>query len=333
MTLFGASHGGGWKPANAACILLGIALLLTTAACSRHEMVSEPEEPEITHGRFSEFNYPLARVYLPADDIPLSVNSADDAVEMSPGKTVIPGHQARNYVFLKEEDGGTSVVYAVFNWNSDNPADYLMFGEWAWFADRKRADLSFEEPSIFLIVDGPELDPRHPPEMPLSGTASYSGRASGLYSYDRSEDLRVRDEYEAMVTLTADFGAGTVAGCIGCDGEIVTRVSRLDIFRGRAEHEEPADLADYEFHLHALPYDSDGNTRFTDNATVKHPTRDITTTEGYWAGFFSNVPDDDGNPRLVTGFNDVTFEDENGEGGRLDGSFVAVSETYRDSTK
>lgn len=314
-----------------AVIALGIALLLTTGACSRRDDV---REPEIVYERNSQFGHPWARVFTEIDDIPLSVNTADDAVETGPGETIIPGYQARDYVFVKEEESGTSVVYAVFNWDDANPADYLMYGTWNWFPDQKRSDLSFEgRLRTPLIVDGPEFDSRHPPDMPVSGTASYSGHASGTYRYDRSEELRVRDEYEATATLTADFGAGTLEGCIGCVGDIVTRVSRLDILRGRAADEQPADVTDYEIHLNAMPYNPDGTFGSPDSATVKHPTRDITTTRSFWGGGFSNVPDDDGSPRLAGGFNSVTFEDEDGEGGRFVGSFVGVSETYRDSTK
>ena len=222
---------------------------------------------------------------------PDPVNTADDAVETGPGETIIPGYQARDWVFVKEEDSGTSVVHAVFNWDSDNPADYLMLGTWAWFPDQKRSDLSlFEGPQrTGAIVDGPEIDPRYPPDMPLSGTATYSGRASGFYRYDQSEERRVHDEYEGTVTLTADFGDGTVEGCIGCVGDIVTRVSRLDILRGREVDEQPADLTDYEIHLNATPYNSDG-TFGPGDATVEHPTRDITTTEGVWVGFSRTLP-------------------------------------------
>ncbi len=199
---------------------------------------------------------------------------ADDAVETGPGETIIPGYQARDWVFVKEEDSGTSVVHAVFNWDSGNPADYLMLGTWAWFPDRKRSELSWSERPlpISVIVDGPETDPGNPPDMPVSGTASYSGRASGIYRYDQSEERRMQDDYEGRVTLTADFGDGTVAGCIGCVGDILTRVSRLDILRGRQADEQPADLTDYEIHLSATPYGPDG-TFVPGAAALRHPTR------------------------------------------------------------
>ena len=65
------------------------------------------------------------------------------------------------------------------------------------------------------------------PQLPVDGTAAYAGQAGGL-SYEAGSDWGenegafVIDEYQGTVTLTADFSDGTLRGCIGCVGDLVT---------------------------------------------------------------------------------------------------------------
>ena len=63
-----------------------------------------------------------------SDGRPVSVNTEDDAVGTAAEPSPIPGHEARNWSFVKEEPEGTSIVYAVASWDGDDPADYLMAG-------------------------------------------------------------------------------------------------------------------------------------------------------------------------------------------------------------
>ena len=62
------------------------------------------------------------------DGTGVSVNTADDAVVTEPGTTPIPGHQARDWTFVKDADIGTSIAYGLVNWDPKDPADYLMAG-------------------------------------------------------------------------------------------------------------------------------------------------------------------------------------------------------------
>ena len=64
---------------------------------------------------------------------------------------------------------------------------------------------------------------------------------------------------------------------------------------------------------------------------VRHPERTVTRSRGHWGGALSNVPDRDGNPRLVAGFSDATFEESDGSAGLFYGTFVALSEHLRAS--
>ena len=79
------------------------------------------------------------------DGTEVSVNTTHDAVATEPGTTPIPGHQARNWTFVKDADIGTSVAYALLSWDPADPADYLMAGWWAQFPGQHIPDLSFRD--------------------------------------------------------------------------------------------------------------------------------------------------------------------------------------------
>ena len=71
--------------------------------------------------------------------------------------TPIPGHQARDWTFIKGVEQGTSIAYALVSWDGDDPADYLMAGWWAEFPDQHLPELSFRDSIQYAIVDGPEI--------------------------------------------------------------------------------------------------------------------------------------------------------------------------------
>ena len=317
-------------------ILLGTVLALTFGACSRN---GEPAEGEgrIQHERNSAFSGPHLRVFLTLEDgTEASVNTAEDAVATAPGSTPLPGHQARDWTFVKETDDGTTVAYALVSWDSADPADYLMAGWWAQFPGQHPPGLSFADSVQYAIVDGPELDPAFPPELPADGTATYAGQAGGLYAYvpgsdwGEHEGAYVLDEYEGAITLTADFGGGTLSGCIGCAGDLVTRRAHFGVFLGDEVRDVRAVAADYELHLGAATVDRAGNFERA-NVEVRHPDREVTHSEGFWGGGLSSVPDGDGNPRLVAGFSDAEFGEGDGSEGLFYGTFVALSEEFGES--
>ena len=67
----------------------------------------------------------------------------------------------------------------------------------------------------------------------------------------------------------------------------------------------------------------------TADITVRHPTRTIAFTEGFWGGAFSNIPDGDGNPRLATGFSSAVFAESDGSEASIAGAFVALTDRFR----
>ena len=322
-------------PRKPTAILLAIVLALTAGACSRRDDAPPPaDEGTIDFERNSEFAGPRLRVFLTLEDgTEVSVNTADDAVATRPGATPVPGHRARDWTFVKDTDDGTSVAYALVSWDGDDPADYLMAGWWAQFPGQHLPDLSFRDSIQYALVDGPELDPSTPRQWPLEGQATYVGPAGGLYAYvlgsDWGEDegAYVIDEYEGAITMTADFADGSLSGCIGCAGGLVTRRARFGIFLGDDVRDVRAVAADYELHFGATPLNADGTFEHTD-VEVRHPDRTVTLSEGYWGGTLSNIPDEDGNPRLVGGFSGAYFEEGDGSAGELFGTFVGLSEPF-----
>ena len=222
------------------------------------------------------------------------------------------------------------------SWDGDAPADYLMAGWWAEFQGQQYPDLSFEDTIAYAIVDGPEIDPGNPPELPVTGRASYEGQAGGLYEHvlgsEWGEDAAatVVDEYQGTITLIADFAEGTLAGCIGCTGDLVTRRAHFGFFLGDDVRDARALAADYELHLGAVPFGADGFFESTD-VTVRHPDRSFTDSGEFWGGQFSNIPDKDGNPRLVAGFSLAGFQEGDGGSGTFLGAFVGLSERFKAS--
>ncbi len=288
-----------------------------------------PADDGISFERNSQFSTRYLRVYLNLQDgRPLTVNTLDDVDSTEAFTTPIPGHRGQAWRFLKDEKHGTSLAYAAVSWDPGDPADYLMAGWWAYYPDQHPPDLDPLDTEEYSIVDGPEIDPAHPPEMPVSGTASYVGLAGGVYTYVPSATIGERhfvfDGMEGLATVTADFGKGTVSGCIGCAGDLTARPAVAPASRGDVRH----DISDYELHLLEQPFGA--GTFDAGAAEVRHPTRDVTFSEGHWGGGFSNKPDATGNPRLVTGFGAAYFEESDGSLGRLFGSFVGLSEDFLD---
>ena len=315
-------------------VLLVMSLLLT--ACMGSGGSGPPAEERIQLERNTEFDGESLRFFVTLPDGNVaSVNTTDDVIGVQPGMTPVPGHQAQAWTFLKITDDATSVAHALVSWDPDDPADYLMAGWWAEFPDQK-PPLSLREAEQFAIIDGPALDHGVASQLPLDGTATYAGPAGGLYAYEAGSDWGenegefVLEEYQGTITLTADFQDGTLKGCIGCVGDLVTQRAHFGVFLGQEVSDVQGIAKDYELHLATAIIREDGMFD-RDRVTLKHPERTVTLSEGYWGGSFSSRQDTDGNPRLVAGFSNVYFEESDGSAGVLTGSFVGVSETFRDN--
>ena len=315
---------------NAGPVAVLVAGVLALSACAG----GNPPDDAFGLARNTEYDGERLRLFTTlGDETQLSVNTADDVFQILPGVTPMPGHRARAWTFLKIEEGDTSVAHALLSGNPNDPTDYIVFGWWAQFPGQT-PPVSFEGSRLQAIIDGPELDHGIIPELPVDGSATYMGPAGGLYVYeppvDEGEDecFCVVDEYQGTVNLTADFADGTLKGCIGCVGDLVTRRAHFGAFLGRELIDMGAVAKDYELHLATAIIRDDG--MFERNKVIlKHPERTITLSEGDWAGALSSRQDSKGDPRLVAGFNFVYFEENDGSAGIFRGSFLGLSEPFR----
>ena len=309
------------------------AVLALTACFSRGSL--PPLDDSIQFERNSEFDGRKLRFFLTLQDgTAVSVNTVDDVIDRQPAETPMPGHRGQALTFLKEAEEGTSVAYALLSWDPDNPADYLAFGWWSQFPDQHLPNLSFEGSEQYAIADGPEIDSSIALQLPATGTATYMGQAGGLYAYtfgsDWGEDEGgyVIDEYQGVLTLTADFADRTVKGCIGCMGDLVTQRAHFGVFLGEDPRDTQGLARDYEVHLATAIIERDG-TFERDRVTLRHPERTVTLSRGSWGGVLSRRQDTDGNPRLVAGFSGVKFEESDGSEGSFSGSLLGLSDAFR----
>ena len=240
-----------------------------------------------------------------------------------------PDHSSREWLLVDNHYDGRVLLYTVVSWNDADPADYLAAGWWLIYPpDVPFRD--FESATRGVFLDGPELDPARPPDLPLIGTATYVGGAGGLYTYNYGRDwdeLAGSSEYTEFagtVSLTADFERNRLTGCMGCLDPIETAPGRHLYPAVPWQGPDPAALpADYDLHF-AASFDAAG--AFEDTAiTVTHPERTVTQTAGTWRGQFSNVADGDGNPRRVVGSSDVHFAEDDGSSGNFTGIFDALT--------
>lgn len=258
------------------------------------------------------------------DGAEYTINTAEDGVSQQDLGSSIPGHTGRAWLMIKRETDKTQLAYAIAGWDADNPSDYLTGGWWMLYPGHPGQFDLFESEDGIFFVDGPELDINHPPDMPAAGTATYAGRTSGIYQYVDDNKEYSLTEFVSQARFTADFTQGTLRGCVGCDSEIAVQdfhytalTQNVDALR--------ADPTGYRLRFGPSPYNPDG-TFSANDVSVEHVVREVTTTKGFYGGQFSNIPDDQGNPRLVTGIYRTDFTESGGARGRFFGLWNTFGE-------
>ena len=316
--------------------LLVASVLVLSACANRQNLPPEnpPSEDFIQLERNTRFDGTSLELFVTLDDGSVAaVNTTEDVIEARPGVTPVPGHQAWAGTFLKDTPAGTSVAHGLLSWDPEDPTDYIVFGWWTQFPGQHPPELSFEGTEQYALIDGPELDHGVVPQLPVDGTASYVGPAGGLYTYEAGSDWGedegafVIDEYVGTVTLSVDFADGTLRGCIGCVGDLLTQRAHFGVFLGRELIDVQATAADYELHLATAILGEDGTFERA-RVTVRHPERIIARSVGDWGGALSSRQDTEGNPRLVAGFNSADFQESDGSEGQFIGSFLGLSAPF-----
>jgi len=301
--------------------------------------------PRVDHSRATTFEDNVLIIdYTQPDGTRTLLNTRRDAESTAAFSTEMPGHEGRAWTLLQRGGGGEDPImaYAVVSWNKDDPSDYLAAGWWIRFVNQRFPDVDpyHDDSQIILFIDGPEIDPTFPPSLPAMGTASYSGGAGGRYLYKYGdnwpEDVKGKvssEEFAGVMTLTADFAAGTIGGCLGCVGDLTVQRLHLTSAFDRFETDPVELLAhpkDYEVHFAPTEFNPDGTFQTGEGVTVTHPERSIAgVRRGHWGGGLSNRPDSAGNPRLVNGFSSVVFLEEDGSASIISGIFNALSEDFR----
>ena len=302
-----------------------IALALALAACSSGSM----EKAESGHS--TSFDGEVLRIEFEREDGGKERFSAlRDRWYAWSWVPFLPNHSGRRWVMGKTNREGTSIAYTLVSWDNDEPTDYLAAGYWMRFDGfRRDYDLPIAAADLVMFIDGSEIDPALPPELPVSGTASYTGQVGGIYTYSYGagwtgyDGPEVGEEFYGPMTVEANFDDMTIAGCIGCAGDVWIERMHLYSVLGRRVAEPLAMPTDYEIQFAPTEIEPEGNF-LGEDVTVAHSTRTVTQSGGEWSGSLSNRPAPDGNPRLVAGVASAEFTEADGSEGAFNSIFIAI---------
>ena len=118
-----------------------------------------------------------------------------------------PGYDGSNVVIFTPAGGGAPVRLSGSDSRPVPEGDYLTFGSWL-YAPEDAADVDAFEVGVFAARRDPFRASRL---MALAGTATYAGKAAGLYA---AAARPVTGTFTADVALSADFGAGSDFGAV-----------------------------------------------------------------------------------------------------------------------
>lgn len=227
----------------------------------------------------------------------VSLSTARHSLEGDTATSPVTGRQFTYALVYQHDASRFTLARVAVDWARDDPMDYLAGGYWL-HAVGDVAEGRIREAEIGAFVDGPEL--RGTPTLPVAGTAAYSGFAAGAYTallgIEFGDDRGRQDigEFEADVSLTADFENGTIAGSLD---NIV--VDYLAVTPDGQVEEHGRESVGYELTLDEVSIGDDGTFVGTDLG-LTHPLVPV-TTRGSWGGRFSTVNDVGGNPRIAAG--------------------------------
>lgn len=217
----------------------------------------------------------------------------------------LPGRRSRTFGTLNVTNNSATLGAVTVDWNSSDPNDFLSGGYWLHIEGNIAAGV-VNNLVIGAFVDGEELSLDSPPTLPVSGSATYLGNAAGMYVARYGTDFGALapsgstevGELSGVARMTADFGAGTIEGCMGCGAGITLSGVFQNSVTGQTS--TFSNVTDYNLHLGAAPISSDG-TFSSNTMTLTSSVVPIARSGGTWGGQFSNITDTDGTPRLVAG--------------------------------
>lgn len=210
---------------------------------------------------------------------------------------------------------------ASVEWSNADVTDYLAGGYWITF------DAGAGSVDMGAFIDGTDYPaPRDAAyTLPVTGTATYNGRAGGLYVFSAGTDAPVSGalgigEYEGRATLTADFGTMSIGGRVDqifAGGGVTELPNGTQYFPG-------VSATDIEMIFRPVPINANG-TFFGDNVGFTSQDYNIANSSGSWAGQFSTVEDAQGNPRAAAGTNTGYLETAGGSLAVFTGAFYGAT--------
>ena len=213
-----------------------------------------------------------------------------------------PGYDSSNVVVFTPASGGVPVRLSGSDSKPVPEGDYLIFGNWL-YAPEDAADVGAFEVGVFAAGRDPF---RTSSLMALAGTATYTGKAAGLYA---AAARPVSGAFTADVALTADFGTssdfGDVSGWVSgfaLDGGEPSPLTELRLLSASIRTSEvresasppPTPLPGGWIHAEAAAaggWQGVWGGRFFGNGAGEHPSS--------FAGTFGAT---DGNRRFAGGF-------------------------------
>ena len=251
---------------------------------------------------------PSASVTLDSDD------AYSDSMEIA-SVTGLEGRTSRSFDIRSVTESTATYGHLTVDWEDGNEGSYLAGGHWAHF------DGVSEFPQVGAFVDGPELSIAEPADLPVSGRATYRGTAGGVF-VENGDGYNLAGSFRGPATLWANFGEGTIAGCIPCaDGDLFLTGTANDRGTVTTFNDVRSFLA-ITLEETAIGEDS----TFVGVAALPDlHVPGLAVHNGQWGGVFSNEPADTGEPRLVAG----AFAAESTHGNNYTafaGSFAAGTE-------
>lgn len=228
--------------------------------------------------------------------------------------TTSGNNRARDWRVVGVENNEAVIARIAALWeagapDSGAPDRYVVAaGYWLYFeGDIQSGNIA--DAGMGAFIDGPAFS-GPPPRLPQEGSASYRGGADGFYgarygtdAADVATGSTVVGEFGGTATLTADFAAGTVSGCVGCEGGLDLEGTFRDASTGAVrEFEQDSNAA---IRLDPVPIDAAAGVFRGEGVRVENPNpsdgADIVESEGRWGGRFSDALEADGSPRWVAG--------------------------------
>ena len=231
----------------------------------------------------------------------LSLNTDDHQVSGGPGTSRATGREMSVGSLLDYDARSITFALGVVEFDPGY-GGWMSRGTWVHLTGNW-ADGDVNGVEVGAFVGGPEFS--GPASVPVGGTATYEGVASGIAS-SRGETpggfRRETLEYAGDFRLTADFSSGLVSGEIHSD--LVVGFRALDDGTPQAGS-RPTEA---RIGLGSTSINSDGSFVGTDVTLMDlNLNTQGSSSEGYWGGRFSTIDDLTGNPRAVAGTHGVTY--------------------------